>query len=717
MATLLLTTLGGAVGGPIGAMVGGLLGQRVDREIFRPKGREGPRLSELKLQSSSYGTPIPQVFGTLRIAGSVIWATDLVEHRRREGGKGRPTTTSYSYSASFAVALSARPIIGVGRIWADGKLLRGAASDWKAATGFRLHLGGEDQGPDPLIAAAEGTSLAPAHRGTAYAVFEDLDLTDFGNRIPSLSFEVIADPGDVTAGAICAAVSQGRIDPGDAVGPIAGFSAYGQSQRGVIEPLVQAMGAWPLAAGDRLHLAAGVGADISVHQVGASGPGRRHIAPVDRVPHAVAVSHYDPARDYQAELQQASRPGPGNRVEAIELPAALDAGAAKGLAEAMLSRAEMERERRIVDTNWQAMGIAPGERVVIKGEPGQWRVVDWSLERMAVTLELARIAPAPIQAAATPGRFLPSPDQQAGETILQAFEVPHLGEGMLAAPRILVAAGGTAPGWRRAALSVSMDDGTSWQPAGATALPATIGVVEHPPGVAAAELEDLRNEAVVQLAHGGMQLHDADAAGMDRGANLALLGDELLQFGEAEPLGDNRWRLRRLWRGRRGTEAAIGHAAGGGRFVMIEAGKLTDYEVPVGSNAVRIMATSPSDPHGVERTVHCNGSSCTPPSPVALQALFNNDGSVDLTWVRRSRSGWRWTDGADVPLGEEAERYQVRIVPSSGTPTIIETSIPMIALSADAWGEGIDVEVRQGGNHGLSPPAVITIPPLEDTGV
>ena len=224
---------------PIGAMLGGLAGQSIDRELlFKPKGRGGARLTELALRTSSYGTPIPKLFGTMRVAGTVIWAADLVEHRHREGGKGRPTVTSYSYTASFAVALSARPILSVGRIWADGKLLRGAAGDWKVRTGFRLHRGGEDQADDPLIASAEGVGLAPAHRGIAYAVFENLELEEFGNRIPTLSFEVVADPGVVTAGAIVAALSGGVVAAGEAALPVGGYSGYGESVRGAIAPLL-----------------------------------------------------------------------------------------------------------------------------------------------------------------------------------------------------------------------------------------------------------------------------------------------------------------------------------------------------------------------------------------------------------------------------------------------------------------------------------------------
>ncbi|RZJ90037.1 MAG: hypothetical protein EON88_19025, partial [Brevundimonas sp.] len=57
---------------------------------------------------------------------------------------------------------------------------------------MRVHRGAEDQAPDPLIEAIEGE--APAYRGTAYVVFEDLVLDAFGDRPPQLSFEVFRRP-------------------------------------------------------------------------------------------------------------------------------------------------------------------------------------------------------------------------------------------------------------------------------------------------------------------------------------------------------------------------------------------------------------------------------------------------------------------------------------------------------------------------------------------
>jgi hypothetical protein len=244
MATLVLTTIGTIVGGPIGGAIGAFVGQQIDQRLFAPKGRQGPRLNDLSLQTSTYGQPIPKLFGTMRVAGTVIWATDLREEKHSSGGgKGGGKVSTYSYSASFAVALSARRIRAVHRIWADGKLLRGEAGDWKSETGFRLYLGEEGQAVDPLIASAEASEGTPAYRGIAYALFEDFQLADYGNHIPSLTFEVEADEGPVAIGEIAAVLSEGAVI-GDTEAALGGYAASGDSVRGAIEGLASA---WPIS--------------------------------------------------------------------------------------------------------------------------------------------------------------------------------------------------------------------------------------------------------------------------------------------------------------------------------------------------------------------------------------------------------------------------------------------------------------------------------------
>lgn len=154
--------------------------------------QEGPRLQETKITISTEGKPIDRVFGRMRVGTNVIWATRFLEKTnvvRSGGGKGTPKQktqqTTYVYYQSFAVGLCDGPIAGIGRIWADGTQL-----DASKFT-IRTYLGTESQSPDPKIVATEGAHITPAYKGLAYLVFEEADLTTFGNRMPQLNVEVI----------------------------------------------------------------------------------------------------------------------------------------------------------------------------------------------------------------------------------------------------------------------------------------------------------------------------------------------------------------------------------------------------------------------------------------------------------------------------------------------------------------------------------------------
>ncbi len=714
MATLVLTAVGSAVGGPIGGAIGALIGQSVDHALFGPKRREGPRLVELAVQTSSYGAQIPKLFGTMRVAGTVIWATDLIESRASSrAGKGQPSVSTYSYAASFAVLLSARAILGVGRIWAEGKLLRGAAGDFKTSTGFRLHLGGEDQAVDPLIASAEGAAT-PAYRGAAYAVFEMLQLADFGNRIPSLTFEVIADEGPVLVSTIAKALA-GEVS-GTALLAVGGFAVSGGSVRAVLEMLGQAGGAWFAPVGGGLVMRDVAGATVTVADEGFAVEGKgmrrtRAVAAIETVPRTVTVGYYDAARDYQAGVQRARRPGAGMRDVSVEVPAVLEAGAAKTVAEAMLARAEAGRVRRTIAAGFGAMAIAPGACVTIAGEGGVWRVADVSIEGMVTTLGLVPLVTASLPAAATSGRVSGAVDAVVGATIVRVFEVPGLEDAPLSAPRMTVVAGGTGAAWRQAALLYSVDDGASWVAAGPTAAPGVLGTIAVVASSAPATLVDLRGAFEVVLAHAGMELGDADAAALDRGVNLALLGDELVQFGRAEPLDGARWRLSGLLRGRRGTEAATGAQMVGDRFVLleVEAARAFDLPVSVLGREVRVIASGVGDDAPVETRCVMRGASVVPPSPVHLRFATETDGSATVRWTRRSRSGWRWIDGVDAPLVEEVEAYRVTVT-AGGTSRDVDVIEPFVSITAAERIGSVSIAVRQRGVFGESLTAELIVP-------
>lgn len=200
MATILFQAAGAALGsvfGPVGAMLGraagGLAGAAVDRALFGSPTVTGPRLATARLAGADEGTAIPRLYGTMRIGGTLIWATRFEEEVRteRSGGKatGGQKVKSFAYYANIALGLCEGEVAHVRRVWADGRELD------LTTIQMRFYRGSEDQLPDPLIEAKQGAGNAPAFRGLAYVVFERLALGDFGNRIPLLQFEVVRPIG------------------------------------------------------------------------------------------------------------------------------------------------------------------------------------------------------------------------------------------------------------------------------------------------------------------------------------------------------------------------------------------------------------------------------------------------------------------------------------------------------------------------------------------
>ncbi len=108
MATLVLGIAGSAIGGAVlpglsllgTPLSGAAIGSRShDRRGVHRSGSagplagasgqtsvpQGPRLSDLKLGTSSEGTPLPRVYGRARLPGQLIWATRFKEKRRQDG--------------------------------------------------------------------------------------------------------------------------------------------------------------------------------------------------------------------------------------------------------------------------------------------------------------------------------------------------------------------------------------------------------------------------------------------------------------------------------------------------------------------------------------------------------------------------------------------------------------------------------------------------------
>lgn len=179
---------------------------------------EGPRLKDLKVSASTYGAVIPEGYGTVRVAGNLIWCSKIREKKTKKSGKGGGYYNEYTYFVDLAMAFCRGPISQIRRVWADGKLIYDVTGTSKVTSSskyrFRWYLGGEDQLPDPLMIAQDGEENTPAYRGLAYMIGENFPLKDFGNRIPQFAAEIYVDvAGDSGASQMGTGALIDYIDP------------------------------------------------------------------------------------------------------------------------------------------------------------------------------------------------------------------------------------------------------------------------------------------------------------------------------------------------------------------------------------------------------------------------------------------------------------------------------------------------------------------------
>jgi len=245
MARLALTVVGAVagavlipgVGAALGAQIGALAGSLAGALLF-PDKPPAPKLGDIRVQDSGYGAVIPRVYGMYRVAGNVIWAGQPQTHTQsgKGGGKGPGQIT---VNMSFAVALCEGPINGIRRIWANGKLVydisnpsnfQQISGSNQMVTNFKVYNGDENQLPDPTMEAALGIGNVPAHRGLAYVVFNSLDLSPWGNYLPSFSFEVVTG---VAPSYVEAQMANYSFSPSQDMTQIGGLSAQGATMMGI----------------------------------------------------------------------------------------------------------------------------------------------------------------------------------------------------------------------------------------------------------------------------------------------------------------------------------------------------------------------------------------------------------------------------------------------------------------------------------------------------
>lgn len=149
------------------------------------------KIADFTVSTAEYGSAVPEILGTTRISGNVIYYDDFTAHEHREtqrSGKGghssKTVTISYTYTVAVILGLCEGPIQGLKRVWI-GKDIYTYPNDTIQLTLFA----GETNQKPWAYTLGKHPDKALSYSGLAYMAGV-IDLGDSGS-MPNYNFEVV----------------------------------------------------------------------------------------------------------------------------------------------------------------------------------------------------------------------------------------------------------------------------------------------------------------------------------------------------------------------------------------------------------------------------------------------------------------------------------------------------------------------------------------------
>lgn len=149
----------------------------------------GNKIADFTVSTAEYGAPVPEILGTTRVSGNVIYYDDFTAHEHREtqrsgkGGHSKTVTISYTYTVAVLMGLCEGPISGVKRVWVGKEIYNYPDSNIQ----MTLWKGSQDQKPWAYVTGKHPDKALP-YTGLAYMA-GIIDLGDSGS-MPNYNFEV-----------------------------------------------------------------------------------------------------------------------------------------------------------------------------------------------------------------------------------------------------------------------------------------------------------------------------------------------------------------------------------------------------------------------------------------------------------------------------------------------------------------------------------------------
>lgn len=408
------------------------------------------------------------------------------------------------------------------------------------------------------------------------------------------------------------------------------------------------------------------------------------------LPRQVDVTYTSPANDYQSNTQSARRLHCSTQtIETVSLPLSLSDSQARVVAERLLSVAWAERETMSFRLSLAQARLDPTDVVdlTLDGSQQRLRLTGMQLGDGVVEVEAvvddAEVLVWQADGAAAGSKVKELRSVPASVPLL--LDLPLLREeddGATCYAAVSYAGSGS---WSGAALQASRDGGASWQSIADLRRAAVWGTCRTVLGDGHVPCWDNANTVEVVLQRGSLESRDRQA--VLAGANMAVIGEEIVQFREAALIAPDTYRLSGLLRGRRGSEQRSAGHGPGERFVLLRSEdvvRITGYRELIGVPVlVRAVTYGLYAGDQAAMTFTNTANALKPLAPGHAKGLRDTvSGDWAIWWTRRSRQGGPWLDGADLPLGEESERYELEVLQGNAVRRTLASTTPAATYGA-----------------------------------
>jgi len=388
------------------------------------------------------------------------------------------------------------------------------------------------------------------------------------------------------------------------------------------------------------------------------------------LPLELRLGFSDSESDYRNAGARSRRlAGAARREVAAETAIVTRSAEAQRLADQRLQEAWAARETLECELSPRCLDLEPGDVVSLPVDAGRrlfriTRIADGPTRHInARAVEPAIYASAGTKGGARPPR---TPPALPGRPLVIPLSLPIV----VAQPPALLSLAAFASPWPGALAIWSADEAGLFEVSGFVEAPSIVGetLTELLPGPL--WRTDRRGVLEIRLCGGVLSSVSPDAA--LAGANaLALIAEdgevEIVTVAQVDLIGPQRFRLSGFVRGIGGSEAAASrHLPAGARVVVLDGAAVTLTTDLSDIGKPRRYRIGPArhdvgDPTMTGVTVEVRSDALLPFSPVRAKARRSEAG-IRLSWLRRTRSDGDSWDLAEVPVGEENERYEIRVL-------------------------------------------------------